>query len=203
MLPRVPSAFAKTAYPSWPTLPEYMVDMSWISHTGGPLRRPPLGHSSVHIRELHLESSDILVLRHGCVIKSGTRGENIACLWLRLLHQPGKNTAVLHFLLHNGSHCQAGTHGLITFIISITYCLSEMLGSSDPRGSFSNANIHCSSVSKCLCTLHTGAALHRAQFIFAFRAVGKSTSWCQWRSMPLCSANGSSTTHSGRVGRFE
>ena len=93
-----------------------------------------LGHSSVHIRELHLESSDILVLRHGCVIKSGTRGENIACLRLRLLYQPWENTAVLHFLLHNGSHCQAGTHGLITFIISVTYCLSEMLGSSDPQG---------------------------------------------------------------------
>lgn len=33
----------------------------------GPLEDEPLDHSSVHIHELHLESSNILVLHHGCV----------------------------------------------------------------------------------------------------------------------------------------
>ena len=48
-----------------------------------------------------------------------------------------------------------------------------MLCSSEPWGSCCSANIHCSSSYKCLCTLSTGAASHRAQFIFAFRTVRK------------------------------
>lgn len=48
-----------------------------------------------------------------------------------------------------------------------------MLGSSEPGGSCCSANIHCSSSYKCLCTLSTGTASHRAQFIFAFRTVRK------------------------------
>lgn len=111
-----------------------------------------------------------------------------------------ENTAVLHFLLHNGSHCQAGIQGLITFIISVTFTasLSEMLGSSEPGGSCCSANIHCSSSYKCLCTLSTGTASHRAQFIFAFRTVRKIHP-----TVPVTvRQNGSSTIYSGRVGRF-
>ena len=37
-LPRVPHVFAQTTYPSWPTLPEYMVNTLW-SHIRGPLRK--------------------------------------------------------------------------------------------------------------------------------------------------------------------
>ena len=51
--------------------------------------------------------------------------------------------------------------------------LSEILGSSGPWGSCSNANIHCSSSSKHLCALHTSVASWRALSIFTFRAVRK------------------------------
>ena len=48
-----------------------------------------------------------------------------------------------------------------------------MLASSGPWGSCSNVNIHCSSSSKHLCTLHAGVASWRAPSIFPFRAVRK------------------------------
>ena len=48
-----------------------------------------------------------------------------------------------------------------------------MLGSSGPQGSCCNANMHCSSPSKRLCTLSTGAALPMVRSIFALRIVRK------------------------------
>ena len=36
----------------------------------------------------------------------------------------GLRLLMLHFLLHSGPRCQVGTHGLITFIITVTYCLA-------------------------------------------------------------------------------
>ena len=63
------------------------------------------------------------------------------------------------------------------FIITVTPCLTVRdagffkamgLGPQAP-----NVNIHCSSSSKHLCILCTGAALHRAWSIFPFRAVRK------------------------------
>lgn len=48
-----------------------------------------------------------------------------------------------------------------------------MLGSSKPQGPCSNASIHCSGSSKCLCTLCTGLASQRAPSIFASRTVRK------------------------------
>ena len=44
MLPTVPLAFAVTAYPSWPTLPEYMVNMLWTQSHCGPPEDAPLSH---------------------------------------------------------------------------------------------------------------------------------------------------------------
>ena len=43
-LPRFPFAFAKTAYPNQPTLPECMVNTSWTQSHRGPLAFAPLGH---------------------------------------------------------------------------------------------------------------------------------------------------------------
>ena len=85
----------------------------------------------------------------------------------------GLRLLTLHFLLYNGPCCRVGTQGLITLITTITYHLSEMMGSSGPRGSCSKANMHCSSSSKRLCTLHSGRASQRARSVFAFRAVRK------------------------------
>ena len=49
-----------------------------------------------------------------------------------------------------------------------------MLGSSGPWVlALTNTKIHCSSSSKCLCTLWTSTALHRVWSIFAFRTVRK------------------------------
>ena len=36
----------------------------------------------------------------------------------------GLRLLMLHFLLHSGPRCQVGTHRLITFIITVTYCLA-------------------------------------------------------------------------------
>ena len=83
---------------------------------------------------------------------------------------------ILHFLLHNGPRCQAGTCSLITSpttVLLITTSLSDLLGSSGPRGSCSNATIHCSSSFKHLCTLCNSVASQRARSIFTFRAVRK------------------------------
>ena len=83
---------------------------------------------------------------------------------------------ILHFLLHNGPRCQAGTCSLITSpttVLLITTSLSDLLGSSGPRGSCSNATIHCSSSFKHLCTLCDSVASQRARSIFTFRAVRK------------------------------
>ena len=61
------NAKLKGNWSSWGTEPKAPKgDVMNQSHLG-PLEDDPLGHSSVHIHELHLESSDILVLRHGCV----------------------------------------------------------------------------------------------------------------------------------------
>ena len=49
-----------------------------------------------------------------------------------------------------------------------------MLTSSEPQFSCSNANIHCSSSVKHLCTLHTGTASWRILSIFTFKAVRKT-----------------------------
>ena len=43
MLSMFPLTFAKTTYPSQPTLPEYMAVHQELSHTDGPLKMPPLG----------------------------------------------------------------------------------------------------------------------------------------------------------------
>ena len=83
---------------------------------------------------------------------------------------------MLYFLLYNRPHCQAGIRSLTTpiivilnlimFIITVIPCLTVRdagffkavgLGPQAP-----NVNIHCSSSSKHLCILCTGAALHRA-----------------------------------------
>ena len=79
----------------------------------------------------------------------------------------GHRLLMLPFPLHNGPHCQAGTRSLIRFIITVTYRLSEMLGSLGPQSSCSNANICCSSSSKRPCTLLTSTASQRARFTFA------------------------------------
>ena len=61
----------------------------------------------------------------------------------------GHKLLMLHFLLYNKPHCQVTTHSLIMFIStilpSLTASLSEMLGSSGPQGSCSNASVRCSS----------------------------------------------------------
>ena len=85
----------------------------------------------------------------------------------------GHRLLMLHFLLHNGPHYQTGTRGLITSSPSLTALLSEMLGPSGLQGSCCNANIHCYSSSKLLCTLCTDVASQRPLSIFAFRAVRK------------------------------
>ena len=36
----------------------------------------------------------------------------------------GLRLLMLHFLLHSGPRCQVGTHGVITFIITVTYHLT-------------------------------------------------------------------------------
>ena len=90
---------------------------------------------------------------------------------------------MLNFPLHNRPLCQAGTRSLIMFttiifvlimfIITVTYRLTEMLGSPGPWGSCPNTNICCSSSSKHLYTLCPGASC-RALSIFAFRAIRKT-----------------------------
>ena len=57
--------------------------------------------------------------------------------------------------------------------LSLVTSLSEILGSSGPWGSCSNASIHCSSSFKHLCALHTSVASWRALSIFTFSAVRK------------------------------
>ena len=57
------------------------------------------------------------------------------------------------------------------FIITVTYLLPEMLGSSGPQGSCSNISRHCFSPSKHVCTLHPSAASYRALATFTFRKI--------------------------------
>ena len=81
---------------------------------------------------------------------------------------------LLHFLLHNEPCCQAGTCSLITSTITVNNRLTvRVTGFFGAIGFFSNATIHCSSSSKHLCTLHTGAASQRELSIFTFKGVRK------------------------------
>ena len=84
----------------------------------------------------------------------------------------GCTPLMLHFLLHNRPHCQAGTHSFLMFIVTFSYCLTVRdAGFFRATGFCSDTNICCSSSSKHLCTLHTGMASWRALYIFTFRAV--------------------------------
>ena len=84
----------------------------------------------------------------------------------------GYTPLMLHFLLHNRPHCQAGTHSFLMFIVTFSYCLTVRdAGFFRATGFCSDTNICCSSSSKHLCTLHTGMASWRALSIFTFRAV--------------------------------
>ena len=70
-----------------------------------------------------------------------------------------------------------------------------MLGSSGPQGSYSKTNLHCSSSSKSLCTLHIDKASQRALSIFTFRAIrktpphGASGSLCRHDKWELTTCN--------------
>ena len=81
----------------------------------------------------------------------------------------GHRLLILHSLLHNRPHCQAGTHSLIMSIVTFSYCLTVRdAGFFRATGFCSDANICCSSSSKHLHTLSTGMATWRG--IFTFRA---------------------------------
>ena len=68
---------------------------------------------------------------------------------------------MLHLLLHKRPRCQAGTRGLIALISpSLTALLSEMLTSSGPPASCSDASICCSGSSKRLHIGHQCSATH-------------------------------------------
>ena len=84
---------------------------------------------------------------------------------------------ILHFLLHNGPRCQAGTCSLITSpttVLLITTSLSDLLGSSGPRGSCSKASTCGSGFPKHLCTWCISLASRSALSILAFRPVRKT-----------------------------
>ena len=99
---------------------------------------------------------------------------------------------MLHFLLHNGLHCQVATHSLVTFIITINFRLSEMLGSSWPWGSCSNA-IYIALVLPSISAHCTLVQHHRENYPYSLsRESGKSTPWYQRQSVPPSSANGNS-----------
>ena len=101
---------------------------------------------------------------------------------------------MFHFLLHNGPWCQAGTHNLTTFVIIVPHYFTVQ-GTGFIKVMhllLQHVYKHYSNSSSHLCSLHICAASWRALSLLAFKAIKKTTSWCQQQSVPPCPVNGNS-----------
>ena len=103
---------------------------------------------------------------------------------------PGSCASHVSLYLFHKPHCQAGTLSLITFIITVTYTsLSEMLGSSSPRGSSSNV-IFIALVFPSVFSHHSLTWHLLEHYLYSPSGQSeKSTPLFQRQSMPPCSAN--------------
>ena len=101
---------------------------------------------------------------------------------------------MFHFLPHNGPRCQAGTHNLTTFVIIVPHYFT-VHGTGFIKVMhllLQHVYKHYSNSSSHLCSSHICAASWRALSILAFKAIKKTTSWCQQQSVPPCPVNGNS-----------
>ena len=101
---------------------------------------------------------------------------------------------MFHFLPHNGPWYQAGTHNLTTFVIIVPHYFT-VHGTGFIKVMhllLQHVYKHYSNSSSHLCSSHICAASWRALSILAFKAIKKTTSWCQQQSVPPCPVNGNS-----------
>ena len=103
---------------------------------------------------------------------------------------PGHRPLMLHFLLHNGPHCQVETCSLRAFITTVTYRLAVRDAGFPGATGFL---LQCQyTSSKHLCTLHTGVASWRALSMFTFKAARKVYRMVPVAVLAPCAADGNS-----------